>query len=175
MRLPCLPLLLLAFATSGFAQSTNFSSGPQYLVTSDNNPMFLRSIATPSLNLGGQTLAGTTDVQVPVVLPALAPTETVVYLHDVYWGEHSPDQSFVPQLAPPTMTADQTAWYMNYVANQPTAGSEALNPEPGESAPLSGSTGQSSVIELSGGTVPANLPASLWWQLGALRAQTAGR
>jgi hypothetical protein len=42
--------LLLALVGISAAQDTTFPLGPQYLVTS-NSPMFLRSIATPSLSL----------------------------------------------------------------------------------------------------------------------------
>jgi hypothetical protein len=155
-------LLLLLLAVPLFAQDTNFSTGPQYLVTA-GNPMFLRSIATPSLNLSAETLAGTTEVPTPVELPALAPAESVVYFHDVYWGEHNPDESFVPRLQPPTMTPDQTAWYMNYVANQAAAPSQLSNPESAESAASSSeSTAGPKVIELTGGPLPTNLPASMF-------------
>ena len=54
MRLRSLFLLLLILTGMSVAQDanqeTNFSAGPQYLITS-NSPMFLRSIATPTLSL----------------------------------------------------------------------------------------------------------------------------
>jgi hypothetical protein len=50
MRLTTLFCLFIALAGIGAAQDTNFSSGPQYLVTG-SSPMFLRSIATPSMSL----------------------------------------------------------------------------------------------------------------------------
>jgi hypothetical protein len=34
------------------SQDTNFSAGPQYLITSGASPLFARPIATPSLSLG---------------------------------------------------------------------------------------------------------------------------
>lgn len=43
----CLPVVLVGIS---FAQSTNFSVGPQYLITSPE-PQFLRPIETPSLAL----------------------------------------------------------------------------------------------------------------------------
>ena len=49
MRLATLFCVLLALAGTNVAQSTNFPTGPQYLV--NGSPMFLRSIATPSLSL----------------------------------------------------------------------------------------------------------------------------
>ena len=164
MRLQNLPILLLLVVVTSFAQDTSFSTGPQYLVTT-GNAMFLRSIATPSLNLSADTLAGTTEVPSPVEVPALASADTVVYLHDVYWGEHSPDESFVPRMEPPSMAPDQTAWYMNYVANQAAAPSQVPNAESPESATSSTElTTASNVIELTGGPVPTNLPASMFDQ-----------
>jgi hypothetical protein len=50
MRLASLLCLLLALTGISAAQDTNFSVGPQYLMTSDS-PMFLHSIATPTLSL----------------------------------------------------------------------------------------------------------------------------
>jgi hypothetical protein len=161
MRLRNLPILLL-LAVPLFAQDTSFSTGPQYLVTT-GNPMLLRSIATPSLNLSAETLAGTTEVPTPVELPALASPENIVYLHDVYWGEHNPDESFAPRLQPPTMAPDQTAWYMNYVANQVAPPSQLPNPESAESAASSSElTAGPNVIELTGGPLPTNLPSSMF-------------
>jgi hypothetical protein len=50
MRFGSLFCLLLALAGVSAGQDTNFPVGPQYLMTS-NSPMFLHSIATPSLSL----------------------------------------------------------------------------------------------------------------------------
>jgi hypothetical protein len=50
MRLVSLLLTLLTLAGVSVAQETNFSSGPQYLITT-NSSMFLRPIATPTLSL----------------------------------------------------------------------------------------------------------------------------
>ena len=49
MRIPFICVLVLLVGTAG-AQSTNFSAGPQYLITTSSS-MFLQPIATPSLNL----------------------------------------------------------------------------------------------------------------------------
>ena len=51
MRLDRALLPFLALVGFSFAQDTNFSAGPQYLVTT-SSPMLLRPIATPSLSLG---------------------------------------------------------------------------------------------------------------------------
>src|SRR3974390_2083443 len=112
------PLTLLVGVSA--AQETNFPVGPQYLVTVEN-PMLLRPIATPSLSLGGAGLAGTSEVPSPVEVPAFAPDETVVYLQNVYWGDHQPEEVFSRRLEPPNMTPEQTAWYMNFVAGEAAA------------------------------------------------------
>jgi hypothetical protein len=55
MRVPflCVPLIVFA-ATLVHGQDTNFSSGPQYLMT--GSPLFARSISTPSTTLEGPPL-----------------------------------------------------------------------------------------------------------------------
>lgn len=150
-----IPLLILVGARLvevSVAQDTNFAVGPQYLVTS-GNPTFLRPIATPSLSLGGETLAGTSEVPHIVESPAFAPAETIVYLGNVYWGDHKPEEILASRLETPSATPEQTALYMNAVANQ-----SLLAPAPpiSENAVNAGP----SVIELTGGPLPANLPAS---------------
>jgi hypothetical protein len=143
------PLLILAGIS--FAQDTNFPVGPQYLVT--GNPMLLQPIATPSLSLSGETFAGTSEVPRPVEIPAFAPIETVVYLDNVYWGEHDQAEVVARRMEPPSMTPDQTQWYMNAVASQ------AL-PEAQQSTETAAFIGPN-VIELTGGPLPTNLPPSL--------------
>ena len=159
MTLQRLLFLLPVLVGISFAQDTNFSAGPQYLVTS-GNPLFLQSIATPSLSLSGPTLAGTSAVPVVTETPASAPPETIIYLHDVFWGEHPPAQIFDRRIETPSMTAEQTAWYMNAVQSGNPIPSRAL-PEAVEVAALE-SVSPAPVIELKGGPVPANLPASMF-------------
>jgi hypothetical protein len=60
MRLACLFSFFLFLSLSAITaaqdtlsgQDTNFSAGPQYLITSDFSPLFARPIATPSISLG---------------------------------------------------------------------------------------------------------------------------
>ena len=151
MRLHRVLLPLLVLAGFSVAQDTNFSVGPQYLVTI-GNPMLLRPIATPSMSLSGETMAGMSAVPTPTELPAFAPLETVVYLDNVYWGEHKPDEVVARRVEPPSMSPGQTAWYMNFVSSQLTP------PAPAETT---ASAAGSSVIELTGAPMPANLPASI--------------
>lgn len=165
MTLRRVPVLLLVLVAVSFAQDqsrdTNFPVGPQYLVTS-SNPMSLRSIATPSLSLGEQSLAGTSDVPVATEAPAFAPPGVIVYLNNVYWGEHPPSLIFERRLNTPSMTADQTAWYMNAVESG-LPGTAAPFPGTFEVAALeSPQVPAESVIELTGGPIPTNLPSSIF-------------
>ena len=167
MRLQNWPLLLLLVllivVAASIAQDTSFPTGPQYLITTEN-PMLLRPIATPSLNLSGETLAGTSEVPRPMELPASASVEKNVYLHDVYWGDHPPEESLRLRLETPSMTPDQTAWYMNYVTSQAAAIFQAPYPEAGEAATSFAPqlTSASEAIELTGGSMPTNLPATIF-------------
>ena len=63
-------LLLLPFVLAGisFCQSTNFSVGPQYLITTES-AQFLRPIATPSLSLNATLPPSST-------LPQIGPAVT---------------------------------------------------------------------------------------------------
>lgn len=153
MRLHHVLLSLLVLGAISFAQDTNFPVGPQYLAT--GNPMLLRPIATPSLSLSGGGLAGTSEVPTTAEPPAFAPVETVVYLDNVYWGEHRADEVVARRVETPSMSPDQTAWYMNFVTSQLTSLPPSPSPETSESA------AGSSVIELTGSAVPNNLPASI--------------
>jgi len=153
MRLDRALLPLLVLVGTSFAQDTNFPLGPQYLVTV-GSPMLLHPIATPSLSLTGETLAGTTDVPTISEPLVFAPIETYVYLDSVYWGEHQPSEVLARRIEPPSMSPEQTAWYMNFVASQlisPSTASAETTP------PTEGST----VIELTGGPMPTSLPRSI--------------
>lgn len=154
MRLHRVLLSLLVLGGISFAQDMNFPVGPQYLATT-GNPMLLRPIATPTMSLSGGGLAGTSEVPTPSETPAFAPLETVVYLDNVYWGEHRADEVVARRVETPIVSPDQTAWYMNLVASQfrsqpPISSAEAIQTEAGPT-----------VIELTGSSMPTNLPASI--------------
>jgi len=151
-RILVLLFVLTVLIGVSVAQDTNFPVGPQYLVTS-GNPMLLRPIATPSMSLSGATSAGTSEVPSPVQFQPFAPVETVVYLGNVYWGEHKAEEVVARRVDTPSMAADQTSWYMNFVANQ---GLQASAPSTENLETSSGAA----VIELSGGA-SSNVPASL--------------
>ncbi len=74
MRLTTLFCLSVALLGISAAQDTNFSVGPQYLVTS-GSPLFARPLATPSLSLG-EPLPGIPNL--PEIGPAVENQSYVV-------------------------------------------------------------------------------------------------
>ncbi len=155
LRRALLPLLVLVGFS--FAQETNFSAGPQYLVTT-GSPMLLRPIATPSLSLGEmQPVAasvGTYETNAGPTAPSSAsPSDS--FLGGVYWGEHQSTEMVGRRLETPSMAPSDTAWYMNSVASQSVS---ALTTVPAEAAEVSSG---SSVIQLSGAQIPSNPPSSI--------------
>src|ERR1700758_3746510 len=66
MRLRNILVVLPLLVVVSFAQETNFSVGPQYLIT-NGSPISLRPIATPTLSLG----------ETQPFVPAVSPTEIV--------------------------------------------------------------------------------------------------
>src|SRR5215471_16797088 len=147
-----LPLVLVGIS---LAQDTNFSVGPQYLVTSGST-MLLRPIVTPSLSLGeAQPITAnltTTEASPEQELLSAAPIEP--HLGNVYWGEHKTSDLVGRRLETPSMAPADTAAYMNFVANQATPSPAVISTE-AEVPPAN------SVIELAGGQVPTNLPSSI--------------
>jgi hypothetical protein len=158
MRLDRALLPLLALVGFSFAQETNFSVGPQYLVTTDS-PMLLRPIATPSLSLGETQPVvlspGTNETTAEQTAPSWAsPSDS--FLSDVYWGEHKSTEIVGRRLETPSMAPSDTAWYMNSVASQSVS---ALTTVSAEATEVSSG---SSVIQLSGAQLPSNLPSSIF-------------
>jgi hypothetical protein len=103
MRFAGFLLLVLAATGIATAQDTNFPTGPQYLVTVAS-PLFLHSIATPSLNL---------DTPLPSVPPPVTESNVIgssepvsvpgpESLARVYWG--GPTESEVELTSEETST-----------------------------------------------------------------------
>jgi len=158
MRLTNVVVLLSVLAVVSVAQETNFPVGPQYLIT-NLSPNGLRPIATPSLSLGeahpfAANVSATEALAETVPSTVSAPSDT--FLGDVYWGEHKDSQIVGRRLDTPSMTASETADYMNSVVAQ-LAGAPAPLPE--ESSPTPAGP---VVIELTGGPIPSNLPPSIF-------------
>lgn len=157
MRLNRTLLPLLALVGFSLAQDTNFSAGPQYLVTT-GSPMLLRSIAPPSLSLGeaqpvAVTAATNETTAEPTAPSSASPSDS--FLSSVYWGEHQSPEIVGRRLETPSMAPSDTAWYMNSVASQSVSG---LTPVSAEAAEVSSG---SSVIQLSGAELHSNLPSSI--------------
>lgn len=87
MRLASLFCLLLALAGISIAQDTNFPVGPQYLITSAS-PMFLHSIATPTLSLAAPlaAISGLATEALPESSSPSAGPQTQPDLTRIYWG-----------------------------------------------------------------------------------------
>lgn len=89
MRLSILFCLPLALVGIGAAQGTNFPTGPQYLITSDS-PLFLRSIATPTLSLSEPLASiGGLATEASVSLETSSPSAGLPVQPDltrIYWG-----------------------------------------------------------------------------------------
>ena len=89
MRLGSLFCLMLALAGISVAQDTNFPVGPQYLITSAS-PMFLHSIATPTLSLSAPPAAvsapATETAAVPETASPSAGPQSQPDLTRIYWG-----------------------------------------------------------------------------------------
>jgi len=144
-----------------FAQDTNFSVGPQYLVPPNRSPMFLRPIATPSLSLSEAQPVPANVAATEAVIAQEAPAPTTVtnqtFLSGVYWGDHSASEVEAYRVATPTFSPSQTV--INAIATANEAETPATEPLPGIPPP---SAGASNVIEISSGALPANLPASIF-------------
>ena len=150
--------LLVVLAGISFAQDTNFSAGPQYLITGGASPLLLQSIATPSLSFGSglsDAYASSTELAPSHIVSPVADTATNVYLGEVLWGVHPADTIVARRMDTPSVSAAEIATY----AYSPT--SEASNTLPVPlTVPVEVMT-PPSVIELASSATPANLPPSI--------------
>lgn len=95
MRPGHLFLLLLTLAGIGVAQETNFSVGPQYLITT-GSAMFLRPIATPSLSLSAP-LSSLGEPDEGATLQPSSPFTSAPPqpdLRQIFWGAPATTQHF---------------------------------------------------------------------------------
>lgn len=89
MRLAAAFLFLLVLSGGVAAQDTNFSAGPQYLITGSST-LFLHPIATPSLSLNAVPAASTHVEQASALEVAPPPPggpQNDSYLPSVYWRD----------------------------------------------------------------------------------------
>jgi len=112
MRLAHLFCLLFALAGISAAQDTNFPTGPQYLINTDS-PIFLHSIATPTLSLSTPLPSLIVPAVEPVPEPQ-SPTSEVApaTLSRIYWGAPSsteqPTESAVENVSEIEIASPQT-------------------------------------------------------------------
>ena len=92
MRLVSLLLTLLMLAGVSVAQETNFSTGPQYLITTTST-MFLRPIATPTLSLSAPlpsvseaAMSEEAGESTPQPSSPFAPAPAQADLTQIFWG-----------------------------------------------------------------------------------------
>jgi hypothetical protein len=151
MQLRSVIFSFLILTGISLAQDTNFSTGPQYLVTS-NMGMFLKPISTPSLSLG-ETQPAANEIT-PTELPTTSETPTPfiptsqTFFSNVYWGDHSASQIEDRRITTPSMSLSTSE---NTV--KPTEIEESTSPQAIEG---------SRVIEISSAAMPTNLPASIF-------------
>ena len=150
-----IPILLLLLTGISLGQETNFSTGPQYLVTTSST-LFLRPISTPSLSLGEvQSVAASfrsTEAVVAEEAPAPSEITNKTFLSDVYWGDHSLAEIEARRLVTPSISLSETT----LGPETPSTGSGPLPGLPPQSAETS------HVIEISSAALPANLPPSIF-------------
>ena len=119
MRLSFLSaVLFLSTITLAFGQDTNFSAGPQYLLT--GSPLFALPIATPTLAITGPPLQTGAD-NATADLIAGAGDHTVIpqppappNLYPIYYGEHWV-REFEGNSAPPTSELPPTEFAGNFL------------------------------------------------------------
>jgi len=113
MRLRFLLVSIPLLAVFSLAQETNFSAGPQYLITSD--PMFLRSIATPSLSLSAPLQPVVPPVMATTPSTEVAPspatgTPSQTDFGRIYWGAPTvPSSSSVIEISSAELPANLPA------------------------------------------------------------------
>jgi len=109
MRLHLVIGVLVGLAGIAAAQDTNFSTGPQYLM-SYGSPLLLHSIATPSLDLNvppaNALLQASTEEQ-PV--PAPAAPQGGADLTRIYWGESAAAANAGENVSEIEISSEQTA------------------------------------------------------------------
>jgi hypothetical protein len=152
MRLRNILFTLVILAGVGFAQDTNFSMGPQYLVTSTLET-FLQPISTPSLSLNQAQLAANeiTTTETPVVSETPTPfiPSSQTFFSNVFWGDHSASQIEDRRISTPSLSLS-TAENASVAATEAETNSAAQPEQPA-----------AQVIEITSASMPANLPASI--------------
>lgn len=149
-----LSVLVISLAGLSFAQDTNFSAGPQYLVTT-GSPMLMQTIATPSLSLNApmpDPYIGATQLASGVISDPSPAVPSKTFWPDVLWGQ---DQPVTARVVTPSATPEETTFYTYATANVSVA--ESVQTTETAEVPA-----KSSVIEITSAEMPPNLPASIF-------------
>jgi hypothetical protein len=152
MQLRSVFFSLLILTGVSLAQDTNFSTGPQYLVTS-SIATFLHPISTPSLSLG--EAQPTTNEITPTEIPATSETpepfipSSQTFFSDVYWGDHNASQIEDRRITTPSLSLSAPAENGN------------VTPAEAEASASPQTTEGPTVIEISSAAMPTNVPASI--------------
>jgi hypothetical protein len=151
--------LVVVLAGMSFAQDTNFSAGPQYLIN-NASPLLLQSIATPSMSFSSglsDPYASSTELAPSHIVSPVVDAATNTYLGEVLWGVHPPDTIVARRMETPSISADQVATY----TYSPTNEASNTLPVPLTVPIASVEPAPSNVIELASSAVPASLPPSI--------------
>jgi hypothetical protein len=104
-------MILLALAGVGVAQDSNFSTGPQYLMNY-GSPMFMQSIATPSLSLSAPMPSlGIPAADLGVSSGTSSSTVTLpgpANLSNIYWGAPAKDEAVNSEVNSPVSEIEIT-------------------------------------------------------------------
>jgi len=119
--------------------------------------MFLRSIATPSVSFSSGLSDPYSGAElVPShVNSSYANTSENVYLGEVNWGLHKPEELLARRVETPSLTAEETAYYTYATAG---LAANALSGPP--SVPIE-QVSAPSVIEIASSNNPSDLPPSI--------------
>jgi len=116
-------LCLLVLAAVSCAQDTNFTVGPQYLITTD--PLFLRPIAPPTLSLSEPLPpirgASTEEATVPENRSEPVILSSQEFFAGVSWGEHTPDEVTARLIVTPTLSFSEQPPTLNATTEEVSA------------------------------------------------------
>jgi hypothetical protein len=151
-------LCLLVLAAVSCAQETNFTNGPQYLITSSST-LFLRPIATPSLSLS-EPLPSIREAFPPLrsaaseqaALPE-TPSEPVrlsshEFFARVYWGAHTPEEVTARLIVAPTLSLSEQPATLNVTTTEEATARLGIEGPPAQTVVQGAGALPSSVVQV---------------------------
>ncbi len=155
----CTVLVLTVLVLTGVsaAQDTNFSVGPQYLVTG-SSAMFLRPIATPSLSLSAPLSPVPTTEALPEPSSPFAGAPPQPDLTRIFWGEPaSAEKSSEPVTENVTENATENENVIELTSAQPSQPLPASFVDPGVTSMTNAQS-----LRMWGFGVPLGETAAFW-------------